>query len=312
MVSTGTLQVGNGGSAGSTALGTGSVTDNATLAFNFGGATTIANTLNGAGTFANPGTGAVTLSNNAFSNGATINGGTAGIVCGTSLPNTAGVSLLGVVTINGNCPNETVSSGGPGTTINVTTGLSTWWTGTTTQANVPNYNISTGATVSDNSGQGAGTMYFNNLSGGGNLTYYSSGPAYILGTTSLTGTITGGNQALYFGTGGAGGAFSGGGPASIVDTAGVTFNSTTSTTFAGAISGGGSVTKSGTNALALTGQNTYTGNTNVSGGTLDLSGAGGIYTNATKAATDSLVISGGGVLLTRAWGRGAPPGHWAS
>ncbi len=60
--------------------------------------------------------------------------------------------------------------------------------------------------------------------------------------------------------------------------------------------------KTGAGSMLLTAANTYTGNTVVSGGTLDLSTGGGIYTGAAKAGTDSLVVSGGAVLKLSAWG----------
>src|SRR5205085_7781881 len=55
----GTLQVGNGGATGS--LGTGSVTDNATLAFNRSDTITIANLVSGTGTLVQAGTGTTIL-----------------------------------------------------------------------------------------------------------------------------------------------------------------------------------------------------------------------------------------------------------
>ena len=72
------------------------------------------------------------------------------------------------------------------------------------------------------------------------------------------------------------------------------------------------LTKTGAGSMLLAAANTYTGNTVVSGGTLDLSTGGGIYTAATKAATDSLVVSGGGVLKLSAWGAWARRVPWAS
>lgn len=50
-------------------------------------------------------------------------------------------------------------------------------------------------------------------------------------------------------------------------------NNNSSTTFSGIILGSGSLTKAGSGVLTLSGANTYTGNTTVSGGTLALTGA---------------------------------------
>ena len=140
-----------------------------------------------------------------------------------------------------------------------------------------------------NPSQGAGAIFYNNLSGGSNFTYAnatSGGSANqlgtILGTTSMTGTITA-STAISFGNGGAGGVFSGG-PTPITDTASVTFNSTTNMTYSGAMSGGGAVAKNGSNILTLTGANTYSGTTTVSNGTLRL-GAGSLGNTAISVAS---------------------------
>src|SRR5207248_11239609 len=54
-ISAGTLQIGNGGVAGS--LGTGAVTDNASLAFNRSDSVTLANLVSGSGTLSQAGAG---------------------------------------------------------------------------------------------------------------------------------------------------------------------------------------------------------------------------------------------------------------
>jgi autotransporter-associated beta strand protein len=57
----------------------------------------------------------------------------------------------------------------------------------------------------------------------------------------------------------------------------LTVNQSSSTTFAGVISGsGGSLTKSGSGTLTLSGANTYTGNTSITAGTLALGSSGSI------------------------------------
>ena len=66
-------------------------------------------------------------------------------------------------------------------------------------------------------------------------------------------------------------------------------NNHASTTYAGILSGIGSLIKIGTGTLALTGANTYTGSTTLSGGTLALSGSGALSTGA-------LFLTGGATL----------------
>src|SRR5262249_56547591 len=73
----------------------------------------------------------------------------------------------------------------------------------------------------------------------------------------------------------------------IVNNAGLTFNRSDALTYAGVISGTGTVTKSGANTLTLSGANTYSGSTTISAGTLQ-AGA----TNAFSSASAHTVASG--------------------
>jgi fibronectin-binding autotransporter adhesin len=65
-----------------------------------------------------------------------------------------------------------------------------------------------------------------------------------------------------------------------------------STTYSGAISGTGGLTKAGSGTLALNGASTYTGATNITGGTLELAA-----TNAISASTTLTISSGAKVAL---------------
>ncbi|WP_214475545.1 autotransporter-associated beta strand repeat-containing protein, partial [Mesorhizobium sp. dw_380] len=102
----------------------------------------------------------------------------------------------------------------------------------------------------------------------------------VSGTTTLSGTnaYTGGTTidagaALQLGNGGAGGLIVG----DVLDNGLLAFNRSDASTFAGAISGTGSVAQNGTGTTILTGASTYTGGTAINGGTLQLGngGAGG-------------------------------------
>jgi autotransporter-associated beta strand protein len=90
---------------------------------------------------------------------------------------------------------------------------------------------------------------------------------YTGGTTISAGT-------LQIGAGGATGAIAG----NVTDNATLAFNRSDSVTFAGIVSGTGSLTKSGTGTLTLSGTNTYTGGTTISAGTLAVTGKIGAVT----------------------------------
>jgi autotransporter-associated beta strand protein len=76
-------------------------------------------------------------------------------------------------------------------------------------------------------------------------------------------------------------------------TATLTTGDSTSTTFAGAISGAGGLTKQGSGTFTLSGANTYSGNTNVAAGTLTIDTAGSTAgTNYSVAPTATLNVNG--------------------
>ena len=60
----------------------------------------------------------------------------------------------------------------------------------------------------------------------------------------------------------------------MADNSSLVFYNPGNTTFGGAISGNGDLTQAGTGILTLTGSNTYTGNTTVSAGTLQVGNGG--------------------------------------
>jgi autotransporter-associated beta strand protein len=96
-----------------------------------------------------------------------------------------------------------------------------------------------------------------------------------VGTLGLTGanTYTGGTTisagTLQVGAGGTTGSIVG----NVVDNAKLAFDRSNSVTFAGVVSGTGSLTQLGVGTLGLTGANTYTGGTTISAGTLQLANA---------------------------------------
>ena len=86
------------------------------------------------------------------------------------------------------------------------------------------------------------------------------------------------------------------GTGNVVDNATLAFNRSDNLTFANTISGSGALNKLGANTLTLTGANTYTGNTVVSGGTLVLNG-GSTTSRLLRANAGTEIDYGGGVSV---------------
>jgi fibronectin-binding autotransporter adhesin len=152
---------------------------------------------------------------------------------------------------------------------------------------------------------GADNSFTGSISGAGSVTIQSTGTttftgvnSYLGGTTVSSGTLAGNADSLQGG---------------ILNNANVNFDQSFNGTYAGAMSGSGSLLKSGAGNLILTGANTYSGGTTISGGILigtSTSVQGDILNNAqltfdqnfdgtysgTITGTGSLVKSGTGNL----------------
>ena len=302
-VSAGTLQIGDGTSATASAgNGTLAIGGN-TLKLNLNGAGTLCNSnVTATGTIQNIGTGKVTLTNGLIN--ATIDGGSAGIVLAKLI--SIDFRAQGDVTF-GSAGSKTVASMAPGTTMHIANGGTFWWIGAGWGliSAAPTLDIPAGLTVTLNSGQTAGALYYNNLIGAGSFTF-DGGDAnqigYLLGTNLLRGTLTA-KRTFSFGNGGASGAA---GAGTVVGTANgpVIFNSTSDNTYSGALSGVGALIKTNANTLTLTGTNTYSGATYISGGTLAVGGAGtlGAGAYAGNIANNGALLYGSGAAQTLAGG----------
>jgi autotransporter-associated beta strand protein len=140
------------------------------------------------------------------------------------------------------------------------------------------------------SGQVTGTIADGGNSGGtgGSLVKTGSGTMILTGTNTYTGgtTISGGT--LQLGNGTATGSIAG----NVVNDGTLAFARNNTTTFSGVISGSGAVQQTSGALLILTGANTYTGGTTVSGGALQIGAAGAagsIVGNVTNNATFQIV-----------------------
>jgi autotransporter-associated beta strand protein len=263
-----TLQIGNGGVAGSVA---GNILDGATLVFNRSNTMTFAGVISdfsgdgpaSAGSVVQNGAGTTILTAaNTYSAGTTINAGTLQLGNG----GTTG-SISGNVLNNGTFAINRSDAFAFGGVISGTGAFQQIGAGTTTLTAVQTYQgsttISAGvlaltgtASIAASSGVVANAKFdISGLSGGTSITDLSGGSA---------GTVALGNNTL-----------------TLTNAAG---------TFAGVISGGGGLIQQGSGLFTLSGANDYTGATTVEGGNLRVNGSVASAVTVQSGAT----LSGGG------------------
>ena len=301
LINGGTLQLGNGAQYDTTgSLGTGNVTNNATLAFkrNLVGET-VSNNISGTGALTMFGSAAgLTLAgSNSYSGLTTINSGNT-LQIGTGSTNgtlgTGSVSNAGTLTFNRSdlyMASNTISGSGAlwqigsGTTILLGSNSSS---GTTTVTNGTLQIGNGGTSGSVGSGaislSGAGLLVFNRADsvtitnsiggGGGALMQMGGGTLIVTGRGASYGQTVISDGTLQIGDGGANGSI---GAGAITNNSVLVINSSTNVTFANsqAIRGTGVLIQMGTGTTTLVASNTtYSGGTLISGGTLQVGGGG--------------------------------------
>ncbi|MBU6275562.1 MAG: autotransporter-associated beta strand repeat-containing protein [Planctomycetes bacterium] len=127
------------------------------------------------------------------------------------------------------------------------------------------------------------TAYYNIVSGTGGLTKLGGGMLTLTGSQTYTGLTTISSGTLRLGDGTTSGALAG----DVLNDAVFAFDTASTGTFSGAISGTGSVAKLGAGTLTLAGSNTYEGGTRFGGGTLVVGSADAI------SGTGTLSFDGG-------------------
>jgi len=323
-INAGTLQIGNGTTDGSITSSSG-INNNGVLVYNLVGSQTYGNTISGGGALTKTGAGTLLLTgSNSYTGSTTIAGGTLQIGDGT----TGSIAASGSVTVNSG-GTLALYLGGSGTIGNAITNLvggtlNVLGSGTTAFSGYINgpgifnqngpgltilsataYNFSPGATVNIN----AGTLQLSSTTAAYNSTVNVGVP-----------------NGLTFGVSGAtiGGLSGSGNVVLATATSGVTMTVGTNsfnTTYAGVLSGSGSLVKVGSGMLTFTGSNTYTGNTTISSGTLALgagvvfggTNGGGIITvaggalsipsGAVVTSSANLFVSNGGAIFLENGGR---------
>ena len=207
--------------------------------------------ISGTTSLAKSGSGTLTLTTagNDYTGGTTVNGGTLALSASGALP------TGGALTVN----SGTVDLGGNNASVGAFSGSSAT---ITTNGAPATFTATSGSAATFNGSLQNGT-------GGGVLAFVKSGT----GTLTLTGssnysggtTVNGGTLQL-----GNGSTSNGSVAGNIANSASVAFANPATQTYSGAISGTGSVVKSGAGTLTLTGNNSYSGGTTISAGTLQL------------------------------------------
>ncbi|EBY4035156.1 autotransporter outer membrane beta-barrel domain-containing protein [Salmonella enterica subsp. enterica serovar Agona] len=288
------------------ALGTGNVTDNATLEMNTGG--DFDNAISGSGQVVKSGDETLTLSGaNSYTGGTTISGGTL-VASNVEALGTGDITDNATLELNagGDFANNiggtgsVVKSGDKTLTLsgsNTYTGGTTISGGTLVASNVEalgSGDVTDNATLElntsgtfDNAISGSGQV----VKSGDKMLTLSGANSYSGGTLISDGTLVASNVES-LGTG------------DVTNNATLELN--TGGDFTNNISGSGQVVKSGDDALALSGANSYTGGTLISSGTLvatnvDALGSGDVTDNATlelnTGGTFDNAISGSGQVV---------------
>ena len=217
---------------------------------NLNGGLLLSNAISGPGSLSLEGTGMITVNGSLTYTGTTlIANGTLRLSGNERISNTSALTINSGATLDLSNFSETVGSlAGAGSITSSGVGALTLSAGgdntSTTFSGVIQNGTATSVALTK---QGTGTLTLN-----GNNTY--------TGATTISAGI------LSLGDGGTTGSVAG----NITNSAALNFNRSNDLTFAGVISGTGTVTKQGTGTLTLTGANTYTGATTISAGTLSI------------------------------------------
>lgn len=286
----GTLQVGDGGTSGQI---TGNVINDGALIFNRSDDIDFGSEISGTGDLVKDGDGVLTLRGDATHTGGTTikkgtlqigDGGVAGSLSGdvvndgTLAFNRYDYAFEGDISGSGSLVQK-----GPG--VLTLTGSATHTGGTSIEAGT--LRIGDGRTTGSISGdivndsalvfdRSDNITYADDISGTGGVTQQGTGTLTLTGTNTYLGGTTISKGTLEIGNGGETGSIAG----DVTNNATLAFNRSNDLDFDGVVSGTGDLVKKGAGTLTLTAANTYTGDTKIQAGTLEL-GAGGSLAKST-------------------------------
>lgn len=281
---------------------------------NYTGTTNTALSTNGtrinAGTLAIAGDGSLGLAPSAAATNVQFTGnGTLRFDAATTLAATRNIAVDTGITATFNNNGNAVTIGG---VISGTSGATTFsGSGTTTLTGTNTANgavtINSGTTLQLGNGGGTGTVagtitndgtlafnrgglhnFTNNIGGTGSLTKDGTNTLVLSGTNNYSGGTTVNSGVLQVGNGSTTGTM---GTGAVLNNAAIIINRSNSATFANDISGTGTLTKQGANTVILTGANSYSGNTSISAGTLQIGNAGTIGTLGSGSVTNNATLT---------------------
>lgn len=225
----------------------GQITDNGVLVFDSPNNLTIAAPIQGSGSLTQAGDGTLLLTGaSTYTGVTTVASGTLQAGGANVLAPASAFSVNSGATLDLGNANQTIGSlSGAGT---VTLGAGTLTTG----------------------GLGSSTSFGGVIAGSGALVKTGAGTMTLTGSSTYSGGTTIGAGALQLGDGGSAGSIVG----DVTNNGSLIFNRGDISTFAGTVSGVGSVTQQGTGTTVLTSNSSYSGGTTISAGTLQLGNGG--------------------------------------
>ena len=248
-VNAGTLQIGNGGEAGSVAGAVALVGTDSKVVIDRSNAVSVDGIISGAGGFVQQGSGTTTLTGlNTYAGGTDITDGTLRVGLDANLG-----AVSGYIKLNGG-------------TLETSTSFDT---ASNVEIGVKNALIDT----KDNTNTISGVV-----SGAGGLIKEGGGKLILTGENDFAGGSQVNDGVLQIGDGGTNGSIKG--AVNLVDANSVlVIDLAKDTTLDGVLSGAGGVTQQGTGITTSTAANTYTGETNITDGELRLTSGGSIATS---------------------------------